>query len=237
MYMKKISRVSILSGFYTALLVFFCVLSVSGTVLADQERTWAKIITHDTSADFEIRVDNAIDSTVVIKCAGCNNGADIRVVATKSPILDTLYKGTLAPLVPEKAYRYEVFAGDGHSIKSVQGEFITRAAGTGDSTDAQPIVGQIEVKYDNPLGNTKTLPDFAIIVLDGAVLLLTPIVVIMLLYAGFLFIMAQGNTEKLSEAKKVLMYTIIGAAIILGAKGLAIVMQSAVGCVAGASGC
>ncbi len=50
----------------------------------------------------------------------------------------------------------------------------------------------------------------------------------MLLYSGFLFVLARGNAEKLGEAKKALMYTLIGAAIVLGAKGLATIIENTV---------
>ncbi len=74
-------------------------------------------------------------------------------------------------------------------------------------------------------------------ILKGIVLLLTPIVVIMMLYAGFLFVTAQGNAEKLGEAKKALLYTMIGAAIVLGAEGFATIIKNTVTCLGGANGC
>jgi len=41
-------------------------------------------------------------------------------------------------------------------------------------------------------------------------------VAIAIIYSGFLFVTAQGNSEKLTKAKKALLYTIIGAALLLG---------------------
>jgi len=38
-----------------------------------------------------------------------------------------------------------------------------------------------------------------------------------IIYTGFLFVEAQGSPEKITKAKKALTYTIIGAAILLGA--------------------
>lgn len=42
-------------------------------------------------------------------------------------------------------------------------------------------------------------------------------VVLGLIYSGFLFVIARGNEEELSKAKKAITYTVIGAAIVLGA--------------------
>ena len=44
-----------------------------------------------------------------------------------------------------------------------------------------------------------------------------PIVVIMIIYAGFLYVTARGNEEQVKRAHKALLYTVIGAAIVLGA--------------------
>jgi len=44
-----------------------------------------------------------------------------------------------------------------------------------------------------------------------------PIAAIMIMYSGFMFVTAQGNSTKIEEAKKMFFYTVIGAAILLGA--------------------
>lgn len=46
-------------------------------------------------------------------------------------------------------------------------------------------------------------------------------VVMALLYAGFKFVMAQGNPEELSKAKKIFLYTVIGGVILLGSQIIA----------------
>lgn len=42
-------------------------------------------------------------------------------------------------------------------------------------------------------------------------------VVIGIIYSGFLFVSARGNTEELGKAKRAITYTVIGAALVLGA--------------------
>lgn len=44
-----------------------------------------------------------------------------------------------------------------------------------------------------------------------------PFVVIFMIIAGFMFVTARGNEEQLTKAKTMLWWTIIGAAIIIGA--------------------
>ncbi len=93
---------------------------------------------------------------------------------------------------------------------------------------AQGTGSSIDFKLPNPLGSTSDLPTFISRIADAAVMLLTPVVVIMLLYTGFLFVTAHGNTEKLGEAKRALMYTLAGAALVLGAKGFSTVIKGTV---------
>lgn len=75
---------------------------------------------------------------------------------------------------------------------------------------------QMLAQITNPLGNTKLL-DLVDIIVNGLVTLATPIVILMVIYAGFLFVSAQGNVEKLEQAKRAIMYSLIGALILLGA--------------------
>lgn len=43
------------------------------------------------------------------------------------------------------------------------------------------------------------------------------IAVVMIIYAGFLYVTARGNTTKIGQAHQALLYAVIGAAILLGA--------------------
>ncbi len=80
---------------------------------------------------------------------------------------------------------------------------------------------------ENPLGNT-TIIGLLTRVLDVVVQISLPIIVLFLVYAGFLFISAQGNEDKLNTAKKVFLWTIIGAVIILGSSVLLHAIQGTV---------
>ena len=47
------------------------------------------------------------------------------------------------------------------------------------------------------------------------------LVVVFIIYSGFLFVSARGSDEQLKKAKSTFMWTIIGAAIIIGAYAIA----------------
>jgi energy-converting hydrogenase Eha subunit F len=55
-----------------------------------------------------------------------------------------------------------------------------------------------------------------------------PLVVLAWFITGFLFVKAQGNPEKLNEAKKFLLYTFAGTVVILMAQGLAIAVKDTI---------
>ena len=79
----------------------------------------------------------------------------------------------------------------------------------------------LQFTFDNPLGNNvKDLNTFLKLLLTFVTQLATPIIVLMLIYTGFLFIRAQGNPDKISEARRILLWTLVGAGIILGANAL-----------------
>lgn len=48
-----------------------------------------------------------------------------------------------------------------------------------------------------------------------------PFIVIFLIYSGFLFVKARGNETELKKAKETFYWTIIGAAVVVGAYALA----------------
>lgn len=57
--------------------------------------------------------------------------------------------------------------------------------------------------------------------LKSIVYIALPIISLFIVYAGFQFLLAQGNKNKIEDAKKNFMYVILGALLILGAWALA----------------
>jgi len=75
---------------------------------------------------------------------------------------------------------------------------------------------------ENPLGNgLNDIPSFITAIINIVLLVGIPIVTLAIIYSGFLFVQASGNSEKLGTAKKALLYSVVGAALLLGAFVLA----------------
>lgn len=83
------------------------------------------------------------------------------------------------------------------------------------------------VSFPNPIKATdlrQLVKDILDVVVDfGAI-----IVVFFLVYAGFLFVKAQGNEGEITKAKSVFFWTIVGGMIVLGAHVLSRVIQNTV---------
>lgn len=86
----------------------------------------------------------------------------------------------------------------------------------------------------NPLGtscnstNTDCLGKFLINILDFVVRIGSIVVILMLVFVGYKFVTAQGNDSKIIEARSMLLWTVVGALILLGAKAIAIGIQATV---------
>ena len=80
---------------------------------------------------------------------------------------------------------------------------------------------------NNPIGdNTGDLYALVNAVLRVVVSIGTLVVVLAVVYAGFLFIAARGNPEKINQAKSVFLWTVVGAIVLLGAEILSQVIQN-----------
>ena len=80
----------------------------------------------------------------------------------------------------------------------------------------------------NPLNGVSTLPEFLRAILGGVVQIGTIVLIMMLVYVGFLFVVARGNAEKLQSAKSALVWTVIGGLILLGATAIQLMIEGTV---------
>lgn len=71
----------------------------------------------------------------------------------------------------------------------------------------------------NPLA-FDSITEFLDALVQVLLIFAVPIIVLYIIYAGFLFVTAQGNEQKLSDAKRALMYALIGGAIVIGAAAI-----------------
>jgi hypothetical protein len=74
--------------------------------------------------------------------------------------------------------------------------------------------------FVDPLGDDMTLAGLLKSIIKVIIYIMTPIITLMVIYTGFLFVMAQGNPAKLTQARTALMWCLIGAVIVLGAFGI-----------------
>lgn len=110
----------------------------------------------------------------------------------------------------------------------------TNTGGSTGGTNAPTSIGY-KINIPSPLsfcdsnGTGCTIPTLIGVIIDKVVIPIGGIVaVLMIMYAGFLFVTAQGDTAKIKKARDALLYAAIGAAILLGAKLMATAIQGTV---------
>jgi hypothetical protein len=86
-----------------------------------------------------------------------------------------------------------------------------------------PLIAQAQswtLKNPTPGGGT-TLQEFVLLLLDIVQLVTTPVLVVCLIYGGFLFVSAGGNEDQVSRSKQWMLWSLVGTTIIVGAKVIA----------------
>ena len=81
--------------------------------------------------------------------------------------------------------------------------------------------------FNNPI-TFGTIPDLLFAILNVFIVVALPIVIFFLIYAGFKYVTAQGNPEKIKEASQSLMYAIIGGVIIIGSMAILAIIKNVV---------
>lgn len=85
----------------------------------------------------------------------------------------------------------------------------------------------------SPLNAGTDFSSFLLDILNFVIRIGTIVVILMLVYVGYEFVAARGNAEKISGARQMLLWTIIGALILLGSKAIAIGIQATVNAIGG----
>ena len=81
----------------------------------------------------------------------------------------------------------------------------------------------------NPFNGGDSLLSLITAVLNNIIMPIAAVfVVIWIIYAGFKYVVAQGNPAKVTEAHKTLLWSLIGAGILLGAAGISAVVQTTI---------
>lgn len=79
----------------------------------------------------------------------------------------------------------------------------------------------------NPL-EADTITELFTAIIDILMVFAVPLIVFFIIYAGFLYVTAQGNENTIQKAHTALLYALIGGVIILGAKVLITVIGGTV---------
>ena len=92
-----------------------------------------------------------------------------------------------------------------------------------DTTLINPLKG-----VDCSAGNGNCLMAFLNNILDFIINIGTVVIVLMVIFVGFKFVVAQGNDSKITEARNMLFWTLVGALVLLGAKAISLGILSTV---------
>ncbi len=113
------------------------------------------------------------------------------------------------------------------------GDESRRVSGVGDTADPNFIISALDINLVNPLRvngtNINTIEGLITLLLDTLVIIMTPVIIFMIVYAGFKYVTAQGNPGDIESASKTLTYALIGAVLVLGAVTLSEIIQSTIG--------
>jgi len=105
----------------------------------------------------------------------------------------------------------------------------TNAQGRGGNSPQEASDVNIEeVTLENPLNGINSIEGLLVALLNIIMVLMVPVIVFFIIYAGFKYVMAQGNAREVEEATRALTYAIIGGVLILGAVAISQIIKSVV---------
>ncbi len=88
------------------------------------------------------------------------------------------------------------------------------------------IVHGQTVTLPNPLGGTNSIMDILNKILDALIIFAAPVVTVVVVWAGFMFLRVGEDPENITRAKNTIIYAVVGYGIILIAKGIGAIIQS-----------
>jgi hypothetical protein len=109
--------------------------------------------------------------------------------------------------------------------------FAQQATGQPAGPQAVGNTQTIDTTIDNPFGSSgaNTLEELFTKIIENVLFPIGSILaIISFIYAGFLYVTAQGSDSKIKTAHKALLYTAIGTAVLLGAEVLSKLISSTI---------
>jgi hypothetical protein len=101
------------------------------------------------------------------------------------------------------------------------------SVGGSDAPNPSSVGGLSVGKITNPL-QSQTIPAFLFKIIDVLLIFALPLIILYIMYAGYLFVTAAGNAEKVSGAKSALLWSVVGGVIVLGARLIISVIEGTI---------
>ena len=79
------------------------------------------------------------------------------------------------------------------------------------------------MEFRNPIA-FPSIQEMLLAILNVVMIIATPVVVFFIIFAGFTYVTARGNPEKIQQATKALTYGVIGGVIIVGSLAIMTIM-------------
>ena len=98
----------------------------------------------------------------------------------------------------------------------------TPSGGTTNPVTPSGGVGGKNITLINPLGAGANLFTLLDKILGFVITIGSIVIILMLVYVGFLFVKARGEPGKITEARQALLWTVIGALVLLGSKAISL---------------
>ena len=95
------------------------------------------------------------------------------------------------------------------------------------TVSAQEQAGTQAVTLENPL-IVNSIEELLLGILDIVIIIAIPIIIFFIIYAGFLYVTARGNSEKVSQASRALTYAVIGGVLVIGAIAITEIIRNLV---------
>jgi len=91
-----------------------------------------------------------------------------------------------------------------------------------------PNFAKAQITIENPL-RADTITELIEGILNFIFWVATALAPLMIVIAGFYFLTSGGNPQQIATAKRIILYTVIGYAIIITSKGLILILKEILG--------
>lgn len=113
-------------------------------------------------------------------------------------------------------------------LSLAQADSSVKTPPSADTTVKTPPPVKMNIKINNPF-KQDTIPGLINTIINDILIPIGAVVaVLMIMWAGFKYVTARGNSTQVGEATEALKYAVIGAAILLGAKIISVAIDKTI---------